>query len=194
MAQEVDADLVTQFEARLLTEVGQVLTLFLGHVVGVRDVGLDDGLPPVFRPGRGGVRALDGVAQQVVVVDRVLDLLVVALGVCAAGADLDEFGVEVQLLCLSVQLEEDAQLAPQRGQTVGVVARPLLEHGERASLSGVLLQDDLGDVHGYLRETAPESGAVCPQSHADEGRCASKVHLCDKAFVTGTSRPASRAR
>ena len=55
-----------------------------------------------------------------------------------------------------VHLEEDHQPLPRGGERLGVLARDLVELGERLPLAVVLAQDDLGDVHAPTLAPGPQ--------------------------------------
>ena len=150
VAQELDRDLVPQLEARLLPEVGKVLTLLLAHVVAVVHVRVDHRGPPRGRTRPAPGDLADRGPDLVVVLDGVLDLLLDGLGVGPAGAEPEQLGVEEPLLGLGVGLEQDREPLPDGGESFVVVARPLLEHREHPPLLVVLVRDHLGDVHGPL--------------------------------------------
>jgi hypothetical protein len=84
-AQEPHRDGVPLGEADVLPEVGEVLALLLSPVVAVGDPAVDDCLPPAVAAGVVLANLADGIADLVVVPDRVLDLLV---GVRASAAPL----------------------------------------------------------------------------------------------------------
>jgi hypothetical protein len=152
---ETDGDVVAEREARVPAEVGEVLALFLGHVVVVRDPRVDDRLPPGVRADLMCVGRLHGVADLVVVLDSVLDLVFDVVGVRLAGAELQQMRVEEALLGLGVHLEEDREPLPQGRQRLGGVdgvggvgcVAQLVQVGEHPPLLVVLEQDHLGDVH-----------------------------------------------
>jgi hypothetical protein len=119
----------------------------------------------LVRRGDGGEPALaadavardlgDGVADLVVVLDRVLGLGAGARLAAGAGADAQQRGIEVALLGFGVDFEERRQPPPDHAQRIDVGAVDLLEHGEEAALLVVIVEDELGDVH---RDVVPVFG------------------------------------
>lgn len=87
------------------------------------------------------------------ILDRVFGFRtgVVAFRVIGGFSDLHEFGIEEPLLGLGVDVEEGRQTGPDLGQGVDVLRVDLLDDGEEATLLGVVVEDQLGDVHGAVR-------------------------------------------
>ncbi len=82
------------------------------------------------------------------VLDDVLDLVDDVILAPRPGADLQQVRVEELFLGLGVHLEEDAQPVPHRRQRLRVRAVDVVEVGEQAALLGMVVKDELGDVHG----------------------------------------------
>src|SRR5204862_3275014 len=89
----------------------------------------------------------DGVADLVVVLDRVLGLVVGARLAAGAGADAQQGRIEMSPLGFGVDLEERREPRPDRGERLGVAAIDLLQDREQAALLVVVDEDELGDVH-----------------------------------------------
>src|SRR5262249_7868654 len=66
-------------------------------------------------------------------------------------AQPEQLGVEDLLLGGGMDFEERGQPPPYRLQSPGVGAVDLLQDGEEAALLVIVVQDQLGDVHGFLR-------------------------------------------
>jgi hypothetical protein len=82
-----------------------------------------------------------------VVADGVLGLLGLG-GVAQPLAQLEQLGVEEQLLRLGVHLEHGRQPAPEDAEGAAVGPVDLVEHREHPPLLVVIVEDHVGDVHG----------------------------------------------
>jgi hypothetical protein len=82
-----------------------------------------------------------------VIADRVPGLLGL-LVLVPPLAELQQLGVEVQLLGLRVHLEHRGQPGPERAERPGVGPVDVVQHGEHPPLLVMIGKDDLGDVHG----------------------------------------------
>ncbi len=122
-------------------------------------------------PARLALDRFGGIADLVVVVDRVLGLLVL-VGVVEAVAELEQRRVEELLLRLRVRVQQGPQPLPDDGEHVRVVGADVLERGEEPSLLGVVVEDHLRDVH--VRSFDPLPGerrpAAIPIQSPEPGR------------------------
>src|SRR5450631_331075 len=145
-----NGDLVAKLPVGVMAEVGEVLPLLLSHVIAVGLLCLGDGLPPVLATDRVLRRLLDGVADLVVVLDHVGDLFGSAVLSAGAGPDLEKVWIEQPLLSLGVHLESDTQACPDGVERIGVGSVDVVQVREHAPLLLMVVEDDVGDVHGYL--------------------------------------------
>ncbi len=139
-----------RLQVRVQTEVGQPLPLLLAHVLGVDDVGRADRVEPGATADRVRGHGLHRVAQLVVIRDGVLGLALdgAVLGVIGAFAQFQQGGIEMPLLGLGVGVQKGRQPPPDRLQRLDIIRADLLDQREQPALFGVVVQNQLGDVHG----------------------------------------------
>jgi hypothetical protein len=142
---------VAALQAGQPAEVGQALALLLGHVVAVGQVGRADRGEPGVAADRVPRHLGDRVPDLVVVVDGVEGLSLDPGGAARGQAHPQQLRIEDLLLRGRVQLEERRKPGPQRGQHLGLGAADLLQDRELPALLVVVVEDQLGDVHGPSR-------------------------------------------
>jgi len=144
---ERHGEVMTRLQGGVATKVRQAFAFLLGHVITVGFVGRSNRLIPALAAHYVVSDALHGVADVVVVLDRVLGLLGRGVDAAAALAQMQQRGIEQPLLGRSVHFKEGCQTTPYRGQAGGVGALELLKNGEQSALLVMVIEDQLGDIH-----------------------------------------------
>ena len=150
---ELDRQIMPRIDVGVDAEIGQALAFLLAHMFGVDDIGLAHCLEPGLGADLVALDRLDRVPQLVVVLDGVLGLAFDRAVLCVVGAIalFQQLGIEEPLLGLGVHVQKGRQPAPNLGQRIRILGIDLFDDRKQPTLFGMVVEDQLGDVHRALR-------------------------------------------
>ena len=158
---EGDGQVVAQLKPGEAAEVGEAFTFFLSHVIAVGQIHRCDRRVPPSTAGLVARDRGDRVPDVVMVMDRIECFLLRAVRAARAQARPQQRGIEDRLLRRCVQFKEHRQPVPHRAQSSRVGRVNLLQDREAPTLFVMVVEDQLGYVHGAL--LAPAANLrVCP--------------------------------